>query len=398
MRTVFIRWVVLASAAALIAVSGSFGYASGMRAHAYMAFVKREYRQALGLYEQVGDASGCGMVMLALNCPDEAMAYFQRGNDRSGMGLCWAKKKEFRKALECFEAGRDHRGMGLTYLGLRQDRKAQECFAKADDWSGLGLVHLSRRDFMEARRCFGKVTDSSGLGITALKEGKIDEAQKHFARIGDQSGLGLVRLARRDFPGALACFRKVNDYSGMGKAYLRMGDEHRAEECFLRGYDYEGLGDLYSRLHQFEKAREMFTREYNALKVMQSWRSDYTLPDRRERAIAYGREAVTRGQMAPECLLEMADIYYEMKEIPNALAALAQAAGIPGWESEVHLARGRIYFYLRELERAREEFTQVRPDALSGEHLYREAQESLATIARYESSGAAGRLTPAQGY
>jgi len=394
------RLFIITAVSCAIFSGGTFGYALGLRAQAYMAYIRKDHKRALQLYYQIGDRSGCGMVMLALNDPDRAMEFFKEGNDKSGMGLCCAKKKHLQKALLAFSDGNDKRGMGLTYLGLRDADQAKKCFSDANDWSGLGLVCLTKKDYEGARKCFAKVKDYSGLGNTALEEGKYDEAMKHFSKINDDSGLGLVALERNQYNKAVKHFLKARDYSGLGKVYLALSDFNRAERYFLMGYDYDGLGDMYFKLHQFAKAREAFARDFNPHKVMQSYRNDYTLPDRHQQALDYGQDAVARGDMAPECLLEIADIYYELKRFDDALSALDRASGYEGYDSEVHLRRGRIYFYLRRLREARGEFLRVKNDDLAHPDIYAGARSALAAVERYLSlpPETIQHLKPAQSY
>ena len=83
--------------------------------------------------------------------------------------------------------------------------------------------------------------------------------------------------------------------------------------------------------------------------------------------------------------MEMADIYYELGQIDAALGALDQViASHPGYASEAHLRKGRIYFFQRDLARSKAEFEQVKPDDLAGEDCYEFAQKSLADIAAYQ--------------
>jgi tetratricopeptide (TPR) repeat protein len=380
--------------ALLIFVCLLVGFENGQKGVAYQAFVCHDYGKALEIYAQVGDCSGAGMCYLAMNMPDEAIKQFQQGCDQSGLGLAHCKKRDYKTALQYFHAAGDHSGCGLAYMGLRDEAKAREHFTRVNDWSGLGLLALSKNDFVEAERCFEKVRDYSGLGLTALKQKKYAQARQWFAQAKDARGDGLVWLAERNHRKAAELLYSANDLSGLGYVYLATGNNRKAQECFLAANDSNGLGDLYSKLNQFEKAREMFEKDNNPVKVIQSFRNDYALPDRFQRAIAYGEKAVAEGRMPAECRLEMADIYYDMNQIDRALATLDQVAADPAYASEAHLFKGRILFFQRDWARAKAEFLQVKKDDMNAERNFADARRSLETIRQYEGL----KLQAAQGY
>jgi tetratricopeptide (TPR) repeat protein len=388
-----ISWRVL-PIALLLFVMLCVGFDSGQKAVAYQAYIQRDYAKALEIYRQINDESGCGLVFLAMNQPDQAIECFSRGNDKSGLGLAYCKKRQFAEALNCFDAVGDDSGKGLAYLGLRDEGKARECFTRANDWSGLGLLALAKKDYAEAERCFGRVNDYSGLGLTALQQKKFDDAERFFRQAHDLGGDGLLWLAKRNHRKAVEVFQSAHDLSGEGYVHLATGNPRKARQCFLAVNDWNGLGDLYSQLNQFAKAREMFEKDHNPVKVIQSYRNDYSLPDRFQRAIAYGQTAVTEGRMAPECLMEMADVYYELGQIEPALASLDRASTCPGYASQANLMKGRILFFQRDFEGAKAAFARVAEHDLSGGEKYADAQKSLADIERYRGL----KVRAAQGY
>jgi len=359
------------------------GFQSGERAAGYVAYIHRDYGKALEHYSFAGDRSGCGMTYLAMGMPDEAMGHFQAANDLSGQGLAYCKKRKYAEAFRCFQQKGDHSGMGLTFLGLRDEAKAREHFVQANDWSGLGLLALAKQNYVEAQQCFQKAGDVSGLGLICLKQKKFNEALSYYQQAQDSAGVGLVLLASHNNRTATDYFQQENDLSGVGACHMEMGNYRQAFSCFTAANDFNALGDLYSLLHQFAKAREMFEQDHNPVKVIQSYRNDYTLADRFVQALAYGKQAVANGDHAPECLMEMADIEYNLKHFDIAIADLNQAAIYPGYESQTHLLKGRIYFYERQFDLAKAEFQQVKPDDLCGDLRYLEAQQSLGTIALY---------------
>jgi len=360
------------------------GFQSGERVAGYVAYIHRDYPTALQHYSMIGDHSGSGMTFLAMGMTDNAMQEFQQNSDWKGIGLTYCKKRDHARALACFEKAKDESGKGLAYLGLRDEAHARESFTKANDWSGLGLLALAKQDYALAQDCFSKADDSSGLALVALKQKKFNDAYAWFQKEKDTSGLGLVLLGCRNPQGAIPVFQSINDQSGIGYCQMQTGNVRAAFTAFLQANDLNGLGDLYSHLHQFAKAREAFEKDHNPVKVIQSYRNDYTLKDRREHALAYGRAAIARGDHAPECLMEMGDIYYDLGQTQQGLAALDQAAAYPGYASQAHLFKGRIYFYQRDFARAQAEFAQVQPDDLNGDERYLEAQSALKVLAAYQ--------------
>ncbi len=378
-----IRWKFILPIAGVVSLAAVCGFKSGEQARAYVSFTKHRYQEALDLYSKVGDESGCGMVFLAKNSPDAARKHFEAAGDESGLGLVELKKREYKKAMARFSSKNDHRGLGLAHLGLKDEVKARAAFAKANDWSGLGLLALAKNDTKGAVVAFNKAQDESGLGLTDLREQKYAEALAHFEKAKDDSGIGLVHLAQRNHAAASESFRKANDLSGLGYVLLAQGDFSGAEKLFTETNDKNGLGDLYSGLHQFAKAREMFEADNNPVKVIQSYRNDYTLKNHIEEAIAYGKKAVAEEKMVPECLMETADALYDLKRYQEALALLDQAAAIQGYSSEAQIRKGRIYFYLRDLDKAEQAFSAVKKEDFTSERRYQEAQTSLATVARY---------------
>ena len=131
MRQTKPRWYVVFPLSIGLALCATSGYTASLRSDAYQAYIRRDFDSALQLYHEAADYSGCGMVFLALNLPDEAIEYFRQGKDGSGMGLCYLKKKEYQSALDVFSGKRDDRGLGLTYLALREDKRAEEAFSRA---------------------------------------------------------------------------------------------------------------------------------------------------------------------------------------------------------------------------------------------------------------------------
>ncbi|MBL8012645.1 MAG: hypothetical protein JNN05_02230 [Candidatus Omnitrophica bacterium] len=370
--------------AVLLFSAAALGLKDGRQAQAYLAYCKHNYRDAFELYNRAGDDSGRGLVSLAQNDPDTAMEYFQKTQDQSGMGLARLKRREYDQAKDCFIKGRDGRGLGLTHLAMHDYAQASSAFAKANDWSGMGLLELQKKNYRAADGAFQKVGDLSGRGLCALKEKKFKEAQQFFKQGNDLNGLGIAALAKRDFGNATDYFKQANDLSGLGQVALAQGDFKLAKYYYEQAYDYNGLGDLYSQLHQFAMAREMFARDYNPVKVVQSYRNDYSIPNKNQKAIAYAQKAISDGRMVPEVIMEMADIYYDMKEYQKGLEVLAEIKKYPGYAAEMHLRRGRIFFYLRDLPNAKKEFELVKADVTAEDYRVEEAQGALATISGYE--------------
>ena len=256
------------------------------------------------------------------------------------------------------------------------------------------LLALAKKDCAGARHAFEQVGDKSGLALVALAEERYDDAEALFAEAHDQHGLGLVALARRDFSKAIECFRSVNDAGGLGYAYMSQGDWKIAEHFFRCINDWNGLGDLHVQMQNFALARECFERDSNPVKVIQSFRNDYRLANPREEALSYGNGAVQAGQMVPECLMELADVLYEMRRIDDAVAYLDQAAAYDGYASEAHLRKGRILFYRRDLAGAKREFEAVAANDLAPANCAVEARESIATVNDYIARKLAGRIPP----
>lgn len=380
-----IRWKFILPIAGAVSLASVLGFKGGEGTRAYLSFTKHRYQEALELYSKIGDDSGAGMVMLAKNEPDEARKHFEKANDQSGLGLSALKKREYREAMKHFVLKNDHRGMGLTHLGMREEQKAKEEFSKANDWSGLGLLHLAKNQYKKAEECFRRVRDDSGLGLVALKERRFEDARLYFTAAKDNSGLGLLALARRDYDRAAVYFTQANDLPGLGYVALARGDHVAAMQHFTRTNDHNGLGDLYSKDQNYAKARAAFEADHNPVKVMQSYRNDHTLPDHLQQAAAYGESAVAQGRMVPECLMELADIYYEMNQTPKALEALEKAASHAGYGSEANVRKGRIYFYLRRFDEAERAFLAVKADDFIGDSLYEDAQKALETVVRYKT-------------
>ncbi len=369
----------------IISTAFVLGFEGGEETRAYLAFTKHQFNEALELYSKIGNESGAGLVMLAQNKPYEAESHFLKANDLSGLGLCRLKRREYQEALKHFLLKNDNRGLGLTYLALKDEQNARDAFSKANDWSGLGLIALAKNNTKEAKNCFQRIQDYTGLGLTALKEKDFDAATRNFTLAKDDSGMGLVFLAVRHYEKAAVYFQKAHDVSGLGYVAMAQGDFKKAEAYFTQVNDKNGLGDLYSQLHQFAKAREMFEADFNPVKVIQSFRNDYTLTDRLQQALNYADNALKDGKMTAEIMMEMADIDYDLKKPKEALALLDQASQIKGYSSEAHLRKGRIYFYLRDLDRSEQEFSSVKQDDFLSEKRYEEAQESLRTIQRYKA-------------
>jgi tetratricopeptide (TPR) repeat protein len=169
--------------------------------------------------------------------------------------------------------------------------------------------------------------------------------------------------------------------------YLAMGDLPAAERSFAAANDANGLGDVYSAGRRFAEARAAFEQSHNPVKVIQSYRNDFTLGEegemsRHAQAIAYGLKAAADGRMPAECLCEVADAQYHAGQPEAALATLEQAARYPGAASEAALRRGRILFYQRQYQAARDAFASVKPGEVSA-IAYRAATESLEVLDRY---------------
>ncbi len=380
-----VRWYFVLPISFALFGSAVIGWAEGLKTAAFLSFAKRDFKQALSYYLQINDRSGAGMTLLAMNRPDEARNYFEQAQDKSGLGLVALAKHDVAAAKAHFQQINDNRGLGLAHLQAFDADSARAAFSRANDWSGLGLTALATQRYGEARSAFLKAGDESGLGLTSLKEQKFDEALAHFTKAKDSRGLGLVALARRDYDLAAKHFSTVNDQSGLGAVATAQGRWTDAEQFYKQVNDYDGLGDMQSQLHQFAHARESFAATGNVLKVMQSFRNDYTLRDKLDQALLYGQQAVAAGRQVPECRLEMANILYDQGKPQEALAMLDQVVATPGYASQAHLYKGRIYFYLRDFAKAKAEFSQVSADAVSGNLNYETAQQALKTIARYET-------------
>lgn len=383
--------------ALLLFCSTLFGFVNGRRAQAYLAYTKHHFDKAFDLFAQAGDNSGCGMVLLAQNYPQSAMDYFYKDNDQSGMGLAYHKMRRYNEALYHFKKAHDQRGIGLSYLAEHDIDKATAAFTEGNDWSGLGLVALAKRNYPKAQFYFNQVDDRRGAGLVALRQRKYKEAMTYFKGAGDDSGIGLTYLATRNYKKAEETFIKSNNFSGLGAVAMLRGRYKLAARYFEEANDKNGLGDLYSQLHEFKKAREMFAEDYNPVKVIQSYRNDYTLKDKNGEALAYAKKALIEGRMVPGILMQMGDIYYEQKKYARAIKALKEAAGYPGYEGEASLHLGRVYFYLREFDKAKEAFNRTLADGFVNAQQERDAKESLAAIGRYESlpEGQLQRIMPA---
>lgn len=370
---------------ALLLVCGLWlGAEESQRTLAELAAAKHDYATALQYYSQIKDESGYGLVMLAWNNVDEAMKHFQIANDLKGMGLACCKARDYQTALQYFQTAGDYSGMGLAYLGLRNETAAQDSFTKANDWSGLGLLYLRKKQYAQAEYCFSQVQDYSGLALVAHKQGDYAKAMQFFQKANDVQGYGLVAMGMQNYRAAIKYFESINDYSNLGYAYLASGNHIKAYRCLVDANDFNGLGDYYSANHLFARAREMFARDNNPVKVVQSYRNDYLLPDRLQQAAAYGEKSLSSGIMTPEVLMELADVYYEMHYPDKSMALLDQAAKIQGYTSDAQLRKGRILFLMGCYPDARAAFLQVKPDDLSGDRVYVEAQASLKDVAVYE--------------
>ena len=367
-----------------LGVCAVIGVNNAQKTAAWLAYTKKDYTTALDRFTQAGDDSGRGLVFLAQHRGEDAAAAFQRAGDLRGLGLTALDRRQFTAALDLFTRAGDESGRGLVLLKLHRPDEARAAFTEANDWSGLGLLALDQRDPAEARRCFAQVSDERGLGLVALKEQKFDEAALHFEKASDDSGRALLALAQGRIEAAQAIAEKSNDRTLLGACHLACHRLEEAEAAFAAANDWNGLGDAYSLVRQFAKARDAFAFANQPVKVIQSFRNDWTLGDteRLAQAIAYGKKVLAAGIMVPESLCEMADVYYELGQYDKALDALTQAGTHPGFVSEAALRRGRIYFYLRDYEKARGEFTSVK-SAEVGDLALQAAQESLATLDRY---------------
>ncbi len=367
-----------------IGVCAYTGIDKAQSARGWLAFTARDYPEALAQFQRANDASGQGMVYLALRQPAKAEAAFTAQNDQRGLGLVAHQRRLFDVALRHFQAAGDQSGAGLALLSQHRLLESEKAFVDASDWSGLGLVALARRDTVEARRRFTTVQDRRGLGLVALQEGKYVEALAEFKAAGDDHGMFLLALHFGQLDAAEALAIRLNDESLRGMCALSRGQLEQAEAHFRAANDWNGMGDVYSAQRDFARAREAFARDGNSLKVIQSFRNDWTLgdEDRLEQAITYGKRAVQGGVLVADCLCEMADVYYEMGENEQALASLDQAARMPGAASEAALRRGRIFFYLRDYEKARAAFASVKAGEVS-ELAWQVAAESLATLDHY---------------
>ena len=367
-----------------LCVCAVVGVNNAQKTAAWLAYTKKDYATALDQFERAGDDSGRGLVLLAQHRGADASAAFQRAGDLRGLGLAALDRRQFTAALGQFDRAGDDSGRGLALLGLHRIAEARAAFATANDWSGLGLLALDQRDPAEARRCFSQVNDYRGLGLAALHEKKFGEAAQHFEKANDDSGRTLLALAQGRIEVAQTIAEKSNDLSLLGVCHLACHRLDEAEAAFTAVNDWNGLGDVYSSGRQFAKARDAFAFANQPVKVIQSFRNDWALGDteRLDQAITYGKRAVAAGIMVPECLCEMADVYYELGRYAEAFAALTQAGIHQGFSSEAALRRGRIYFYLRDYEKARAAFTSVKSSEV-GDLALQAARESLATLDRY---------------
>ena len=228
------------------------------------------------------------------------------------------------------------------------------------DHRGLGLCALENQDFDTAASEFNAAQDAEGLVLLALKQGRIDDARQLAIEQNDFSLIGMCDLARSNLADAERAFAKANDANG--------------------------LGDVYSAGRRFAEARAAFELAHNPVKVIQLYRNDYTLgeKERHEQAIAYGLKAASDDRMPAECLCEVADAQYHAGRPQEALDTVARAAQYPGYASEAALRRGRILFYLRDYEAAREAFASVNPGEVSALAV-RAATESIETLDRYKA-------------
>jgi len=327
------------------------------------------------------------MVALAQRRLDDAERSFAQVGDDRGLGLVANHRRQFEQALVHFDRAGDDSGRGLAFLGLRQPDQAAAAFAKANDWSGLGLVALSRKDVPAARAAFARVQDHRGLGLCALEEEDFAAAENEFTQVGDLEGLCLLALKRGLLDEAMRLARLQNDLSLQGMVHLAVGNLPAAEQAFAEANDANGLGDVYSAGRRFAEARAAFGVAHNPVKVIQSYRNDFTLGDdgpdsKHEQAIAYGLQAAAEGRQPAECLCEVADAQYHAGRPQEALATLDRAAAYPGAASEVALRRGRILFYLRQYEPARAAFASVKVGEVSA-IAHRAAVESLEVLDRY---------------
>jgi tetratricopeptide (TPR) repeat protein len=224
------------------------------------------------------------------------------------------------------------------------------------------------------------------LGLVALQQQKFGEAAQHFELANDDSGRALLALAQGRIEAAQTIAERTNDLSLLGACHLARRQLPEAEAAFAAADDWNGLGDVYSRGREFAKARDAFARAQQPAKVIQSFRNDWTLgeTERLKEAISYGEQAIAGGHMVPECLCEMADIFYELGDHTQALVALDKAAAYPGFASEAALRRGRIFFYLRDYEKARAAFASVKASEVRDLAL-QAARESLATLDQYRT-------------
>src|SRR3989338_11073354 len=81
----------------------AWGLEDNAKVRAFLAYSHGDFNEALKLYAQISDNSGCGLVLCAANQPDEAIKYFQKAGDLSGLGLAYCNKRDFKKAYEYFK-------------------------------------------------------------------------------------------------------------------------------------------------------------------------------------------------------------------------------------------------------------------------------------------------------
>ena len=361
-----------------LAVSAYAGLTNGQKTVGWIEFTKKNYTAAGAYFTQAGDQRGLGMVALAQKDLEGAQRAFTIVGDERGLGLVANHRHQYVEALAHFTRAGDDSGRGLALLGLRRLEDATAAFAKANDWSGLGLVLLSRKDIPNARAAFAKVEDHRGLGLCALEDEDFETAAREFTQVEDQEGLCLLALKEGRLDEAMSLALAQKDGSLQGMILLAKGEREAAEVAFT------AANDVYFAGRRYAEARAAFEVAHNPVKVIQSYRNDFTLGDaaKNEQAIAYGLKAAADGRMPVECLCEVADAQYHAGRPEEALTTLTQAAAYPGGSSEVALRRGRILFYQRQFEAAREAFASVKPGEVSA-IAYRAATESLETLDRY---------------
>jgi tetratricopeptide (TPR) repeat protein len=280
--------------------------------------------------------------------------------------------------------GNGQKALGWIEFTKKNYEAAAAHFQEAGDQSGLGLVALSKKDVPGARAAFAKVEDHRGLGLCALEDFDFETAEREFTLVNDQDGLCLLALKQGHLEEAMRLAVAQKDSSLEGMIHLAQGNLPAAERAFTAANDANGLGDVYSAGRRFAEARAAFELAHNPVKVIQSYRNDFTLGDgaKNDQAIAYGLKAAAEGRMPVECLCEVADAQYHAGRPEDALATLAEADRLPGAASEVALRRGRILFFQRDYEGARAAFSSVKAGEVSA-IAHRATTESLETLDRY---------------